>query len=117
VVFVAVNVDLRYNRVTDVLAYSRAHALTAIPDWYFLTGTPAALQAVWHEYDITVTGAGQRNALVHSAPVYFIGPHGAEHYIAEPAADRTGSGAAYLPPGQISGWGQAIAQVAEAMLR
>ena len=116
-VFVAVNVNRRYNRVADVLAYSRAHAMTAIPDWYFLTGPAAALRAVWREYGIAVTAAGQGSALVHTAPIYFIGPHGAEHYIAAPTADRTGDGAAYLPPGQISGWGQGIAQVAEAMLR
>jgi cytochrome oxidase Cu insertion factor (SCO1/SenC/PrrC family) len=100
-----------------VLAYSRAHTLTAVPDWYFLTGPAAALQAVWREYHIPVTAASPDSTLVHSAPVYFIGPHGAEHYVAVPAADHTGSGAAYLPPGQITGWGQAIARVAEAMLR
>ena len=117
VVFVAVNVNQQYNRVADVLAYSRAHALTAIPDWYFLTGPAAALRAVWREYDIPVTAAGQGSALVHTTPVYFIGPHGAEHYIAEPTADHTGGSTAYLPPAQISGWGQGIAQVAAAMLR
>ena len=117
VVFVAVNVNQRYNRVADVLAYSRAHTLTAIPDWHFFTGPAAALQAVWREYDIAVTAAGQDSALVHTATVYFIGPHGAEHYIAEPAADHAGGGAAYLPPGQVSRWGRGIAQVAEAMLR
>jgi len=117
VVFVAVNVNQRYNRVADVLAYSRAHALTAIPDWYFLTGPAAALRAVWREYDIGVTANGQGGTLVHTATVYFIGPHGAERYSAAPTADHTGSGAAYLPPGQISGWGQGIAQVVEAMLR
>jgi cytochrome oxidase Cu insertion factor (SCO1/SenC/PrrC family) len=117
VVFVAVNVNQQYNKAADVLAYSRAHALTAIPDWYFLTGPAAALRAVWREYDITVTVAGKDGALVHATPVFFIGPRGNEHYIAEPAADRTSGGTVYLPTGQISGWGQGIAQVAEAMLR
>jgi cytochrome oxidase Cu insertion factor (SCO1/SenC/PrrC family) len=117
VVFVAVNVNQQYNRAADVLAYSKAHALTAVPDWYFLTGPAAALRAVWREYDIAVTAVGQDGALVHAAPVFFIGPRGNERYIAESAADRTSVGTVYLPPGQISGWGQGIAQVAEAMLR
>jgi cytochrome oxidase Cu insertion factor (SCO1/SenC/PrrC family) len=117
VVFVAVNVNQRYNRVADVLAYSRAHTLTAIPDWYFFTGPAAALQAVWREYDIAVTAARQDSGLVHTATVYFIGPHGAEHYIAEPVADHADGGAVYLPAGQVSGWGRGIAQVAESMLR
>jgi protein SCO1/2 len=116
VVFVAVNVNQRYNRVADVRAYSRAHELAGIPDWYFLTGPASALQAVCREYDIALT-AGVHGELVHTAAVYFIGPHGAEHYIAAPVADYTDGGVAYLPPGQISGWGQGIAQVAEAMLK
>ena len=64
-----------------------------------------------------MTAADQDGTLAHTATVYFIGPHGAEHYIAEPVADHADGGAAYLPPGQISGWGHGIAQVAESMLR
>jgi cytochrome oxidase Cu insertion factor (SCO1/SenC/PrrC family) len=117
VVFAAVNVNGQYNQVGDVLAYSRAHQLTAIPDWYFFTGPAGTLQAVWRAYDIAVAAAGTRGALVHTSAIFFIGPHGTERYIADPVPDRTASGAVYLPPGQISGWGQGIAQVAETMLR
>jgi protein SCO1/2 len=115
VVFAAVNVNGRYNQVGDVLAYSRSHQLTAIPDWHFFTGPGSALQAVLRSYDIAVTGSS-RGTLVHTSAIIFIGPHGTERYIADPVPDRTASGAAYLPPGQISGWGQGIAQVAKAML-
>jgi len=116
VVFAAVNVNGQYNQVGDVLAYSRANQLTAIPDWYFFTGPASALQAVWRAYDIAVA-ASPRGALVHTADIFFIGPHGTERYIADPVPDRTASGAAYLPSGQISGWGRGIAQVAKTMLR
>jgi cytochrome oxidase Cu insertion factor (SCO1/SenC/PrrC family) len=115
VVFVAVNVNPRYNQVADVLAYSRAHALSALPDWYFLTGPASELAAVCREYHIAVT-AGSLDLLVHTATVFFIGPHGNERYVAAPAADYTGGGATYLPPGQVSAWGRGIAQVAEATL-
>ena len=115
VVFVAVNVNQRYNQVTDVLAYSRAHHLTAIPDWHFLTGPAAVLRAVWREYDIAVTADRRAGTLVHTATLYFITPGGTERYTATPVATHTG-GAASLPSGQISGWGQGIAQVAEATL-
>ena len=54
---------------------------------------------------------------MHTADIFFIGPHGTERYIADPVPDRTASGAAYLPAGQISGWGRGIAQVAKTMLR
>jgi hypothetical protein len=53
---------------------------------------------------------------VHTATVYFIGPHGMERYTAAPPAEPAGSSAAYLPPGEISGWGKGIAQVALATL-
>jgi hypothetical protein len=56
-VFAAVNVNGRYDQVGDVLAYSRAHQLTTIPDWYFFTSPTAALQAVWRAYDIAVAAS------------------------------------------------------------
>jgi cytochrome oxidase Cu insertion factor (SCO1/SenC/PrrC family) len=116
VVFAAVNVNQRYNQVADVLAYTRAHELTAIPDWHFLTGPASMLRAVWREYGIAVATAGPHGELVHTSAVYFIGPGGAERYTAVPAADHTSDGAAYLSAGQISRWGRGIAQVAEATL-
>ncbi len=116
VVFVAVNVNQRYNRVADVLGYSRAHELSAIPDWHFFTGSRDALRAVWHEYGIAVTASGPGGDLVHTATVYFIGPHGVERYTAAPPAEPAGSSTDYLPPAEISGWGKGIAQVALATL-
>jgi protein SCO1 len=115
VVFVAVNVNQRYNRVADVLAYSQAHELSAIPDWHFFTGSGDALRAVWREYGIAVTASGPGGDLVHTATVYFIGPHGVERYTAAPSAEPAGS-TDYLPPAEISGWGKGIAQVALATL-
>ena len=116
VVFVAVNVNQRYNRVADVLAYSRAQQLSAMPGWHVFTGSGDALRAVWHEYGIAVTASGPGGDLVHTATVYFIGPHGIERYTAAPPAEPVGSSTAYLPPGEISGWGKGIAQVALATL-
>lgn len=116
VVFVAVNVNQQYNRVADVLAYSQEHQLSAIPGWYFFTGSGDALRAVWHEYGIAVAPSGPGGDIEHTATVYFIGPHGIERYTAAPPAGPAGSSTDYLPPGEISGWGRGIAQVALAML-
>ena len=44
---------------------------------------------------------------MHTSVVYFIGPGGAERYVAAPMADHANSGAAYLPVGQIAAWGRA----------
>jgi cytochrome oxidase Cu insertion factor (SCO1/SenC/PrrC family) len=90
--------------------------LSAIPGWYFFTGSGDALRAVWREYGIAVTASSPGGDLVHTATVYFIGPHGTERYTAAPPAQPIGGSTAYVPPGEISGWGKGIAQVVRAML-
>jgi hypothetical protein len=55
--------------------------------------------------------------IVHTSAVYFIDPAGRERFIAAPMADHTSSGASYLPAGQITAWGEGIAQVAGALAR
>jgi len=115
VVFAAVNVNQYFNRVPDVLAYSRAHQLTAIPGWHFLTGPVAALRAVWRAYGVAVQAPSPDADIVHTSAVYFIGPGGTERYLAEPMADHASGGAAYLPAGQIAAWGRGIALVARTL--
>jgi cytochrome oxidase Cu insertion factor (SCO1/SenC/PrrC family) len=117
VVFAAVNVNQYFNRVPDVLAYSRAHQLISIPGWHFLTGPPAALQAVWRAYHVEVQAPNPDADIVHTSAVYFIGPGGTERYVADPMADHTSSGTVYLPAGQIAAWGRGIALVAKTLTR
>ena len=112
VVFAAVNVNQYHHAVADVAAYSRAHQLTSIPGWHFLTGPVPRLRAVWNAYNIAVQAPGPDADIVHSSVVYFIDPAGKERYLASPQADHTTSGASYLPADQIAAWGQGIAQVA-----
>jgi cytochrome oxidase Cu insertion factor (SCO1/SenC/PrrC family) len=115
VVFAAVNVNHYYNRVPDVLAYSRAHQLSTVPGWHFVTGPAAALRAVWRAYGVDVQAPSPDADIVHTSAVYFIGPGGTERYRAEPMADHISSGAAYLPAGQIAAWGRGIALVARTL--
>ena len=115
VVFAAVNVNQYFNRVPDVLAYSRAHQLIAIPGWHFLTGPVTALQAVWHAYQVEVQAPSPDADIVHTSAVYFIGPGGTERYVADPMVDHTSNGTAYLPAGQITAWGHGIAMVAKTL--
>jgi cytochrome oxidase Cu insertion factor (SCO1/SenC/PrrC family) len=112
VVFAAVNVNQYHHAVADVAAYSRAHQLTSIPSWHFLTGPVPRLRAVWNDYNIAVQAPGPDADIVHSSVVYFIDPAGRERYLASPQADHTASGASYLPADQIAAWGRGIAQVA-----
>ena len=115
VVFAAVNVNQYHHAVADVAAYSRAHQLTSIPSWHFLTGPVPRLRAVWNAYDVAVQAPGPDADIVHSSLVYFIDRAGRERYLASPRADHTASGTSYLPAGQLAAWGQGIAQVARAL--
>ena len=115
VVFAAVNVNQYHAAVTDMMAYSREHQLTTIPDWHFLTGPVPALRTVWGDYNVQVEAPSPNADVVHSSVVYFIDPSGRERFVASPMADHTSSGSSYLPAGQITAWGQGIAQVARTL--
>jgi len=117
VVFAAVNVNQYHAAVSDMMAYSREQRLITIPDWHFFTGPVTDLRRVWNGYEIAVQAPSPNADIVHTSVVYFIGPDGQERFVAAPMADHTSSGASYLPAGQITAWGQGIAQVAKALAR
>jgi cytochrome oxidase Cu insertion factor (SCO1/SenC/PrrC family) len=112
VVFAAVNVNQYHAAVADMLAFSREHQLITLPSWHFFTGPVAALRTVWGDYNVQVAAPNPDADIVHSSVVYFIDPAGRERFIASPMADHTADGTSYLPSGQITEWGQGIAQVA-----
>ncbi|HEY5017084.1 MAG TPA: redoxin domain-containing protein [Streptosporangiaceae bacterium] len=59
-------------KVSDVMAYSRAHGM--VNQWDFLTGSSAQLKAVWKAYNIEVQiEAGQ---IDHTPALYVINSHG-----------------------------------------
>jgi cytochrome oxidase Cu insertion factor (SCO1/SenC/PrrC family) len=59
-------------KVSDVMAYSRAHGM--VNQWDFLTGSPAQLKAVWKAYNIEVAiEAGQ---IDHTPALYVINSRG-----------------------------------------
>ena len=116
VVFAAVNVNQFFNRVPDVAAFSNEHQLSSIASWHFFTGPVNSLQATWRAYGVAVVAPNPNADIEHTSVMYFIGPNGSERYIAVPMDDHTTSGTAYLPPGQITAWGQSIAQVARSLV-
>jgi cytochrome oxidase Cu insertion factor (SCO1/SenC/PrrC family) len=117
VVFAAVNVNQYHAAVADMMAYSREQRLITIPDWHFFTGPVPDLRKVWDGYEIAVQAPSPDADIVHTSAVYFIDRAGHERFVAAPMADHTSSGASYLPAGQITAWGQGIAQVASALAR
>ena len=117
VVFAAVNVNQYHTAVSDMMAYSREQQLTTIPGWHFFTGPVPALRKVWDGYEIAVQAPGPNADIVHTSAVYFIDPGGRERFIAAPMTDHTSAGTSYLPAGQITAWGQGIAQVVRTLAR
>jgi cytochrome oxidase Cu insertion factor (SCO1/SenC/PrrC family) len=64
-------------KVSDVMAYSRAHAM--VNQWDFLTGTPAQLRAVWKAYYIYVQI--EKGQVDHTPALYVIDQQGREEKV------------------------------------
>lgn len=109
VVFIGVNVNPAAESVADVQHFSVVHGLAALPNWYFLTGSTARLEAVWQAYGIEVASSARARQTVHSDYLYFLDPFGTERYLAEPVTGQKG-GLGYLPGATIGRWGHGIAQ-------
>lgn len=104
--FVSVNVNPFHDRVSDVAHYSREHGLMNLPNWYFMTGSPAQLRAVWRRYDVSVTVNKSNGEIEHEAPMLFIDRDGRERWLASPDYNQAA----------IDQWGVGIAQVARELL-
>jgi cytochrome oxidase Cu insertion factor (SCO1/SenC/PrrC family) len=63
--------------VTDVMAYSRSHAM--VNQWDFLTGSRAQLQAVWSAYHVYVQI--EKGQIDHTPALYVIDQRGREREI------------------------------------
>jgi protein SCO1/2 len=74
--FVAVNANPRYLSVSALQAFDTQQGLTAAPQWHFLTGSQAQLQAVWNLYGVTVAVSASGAMVSHSEPFYVINRSG-----------------------------------------
>ncbi len=83
--------------VTDVRAYSAAHRV--MHSWDFLTGTPAALAAVWKAYHVYV--AASHGNIDHEPAIYLIDARGRERtlYLTQMAYAGVGQQADLLAEG------------------
>ncbi|MFI4971217.1 MAG: SCO family protein [Hyphomicrobiales bacterium] len=115
VVFVAVNVNRFFNKVSDVARFSSDHQLDSIPTWHFFTGSESDLKSVWHHYNLVVQDPNPNADIIHTSVVYFIDPSGRERYLATPQDDHTVGGKAFLPANQIASWGRGIALVTQSL--
>jgi len=67
----------RATSVSDVMAYSRAHAM--VNQWDFLTGTPPQLQAVWRGFHVAVQI--ERGMIDHTPALFVIDQQGRERTV------------------------------------
>jgi cytochrome oxidase Cu insertion factor (SCO1/SenC/PrrC family) len=72
-----VDANPRATSVSDVMAYSRVHAM--VNQWDFLTGTPAQLLAAWRAFHIAVQI--QRGAIDHTPALFVIDQRGRERTV------------------------------------
>jgi len=75
---VAVNANPAATSVSDVMAWSQLHGMTA--KWLFLTGSAAALQQVYAAYHVYVQVAADGEAEFTDA-VFVLDPQGRERYL------------------------------------
>ncbi|HEX5295009.1 MAG TPA: SCO family protein [Streptosporangiaceae bacterium] len=76
VMLVAVNLNPVYDSPAYARAFDREQGLTGLPNWLFLTGRPALLQAAWRDYGIASQPLGPGMTLGHSDAAFVIGPDG-----------------------------------------
>ena len=117
VVFLAVNVNQYFASPANMMTFSRAHSLTTIPSWHFLTGSTSALRRVWGDYGIDVIAKNPNADILHTSALYVIDPKGRERFIASPVVDHRAGGASYLPANTLTAWGRGIAQLAHDVLK
>ena len=86
--FVAVNVNARHAKVSDVAAFSRKYGLERLPHWHFLTGPPNVLKRVWKAYGVSVYDTPS-SGVVHGVDMYFIDDQSRMRWLASPGYDQS----------------------------
>lgn len=110
VALIGVDVNPNATALHWVRSFDAAHGLNRLHNWYFFTGSLAALRRVWEAYSITVQIQPKTGDVIHTTLIEFIGRHGRERAMAVPGASLHSNGTGSLPEGELHQWGQGIAQ-------
>ncbi|WP_417564022.1 redoxin domain-containing protein [Microbacterium sp.] len=76
VAFVSINANPYYPTTADVKAWSDQHGLDALPNWEFLSGSPAQLKAAAAAYDVPVELDPATRTVSHGSQIFIIDPRG-----------------------------------------
>jgi cytochrome oxidase Cu insertion factor (SCO1/SenC/PrrC family) len=69
---VAINLNPLYYGVSYIQAFDREEGLAGVPDWLYLTGTPALLRQAWRSYGIADQALPGGAMLGHSDVAFVI---------------------------------------------
>lgn len=81
--FVSINANPYHPYPADVAAWSRQNGLDTLPNWEYLTGSPAKLAAIAHAYDVPIELDPTSRTISHGSQIFIIGPHG--HIVSQAA--------------------------------
>ncbi|MDA8295733.1 MAG: SCO family protein [Actinomycetota bacterium] len=109
VALVGVDVNPNVRSRASLLSFDREQGLNRLHNWYYVTGSLAALQRVWAAYSITVQVRPSTLNVVHTAVIDFIAPNGRERAMAAPGCRYRKNGTGYLPGDELAQWATGIA--------
>jgi cytochrome oxidase Cu insertion factor (SCO1/SenC/PrrC family) len=73
---VAVNLNPLYSSTAYTQAFDRQERLAGVPNWLFLTGSPAQLRPIWRDYGVASQALPAGSMLGHSDAAFVISPTG-----------------------------------------
>lgn len=111
-----VNVNPTQRSVADMARLARLCGLGGLPTFHALTGSLAALRAVWAAYGVQVQVDEVRGTVLYEPLMLFIDPSDREMYSATPSGFELASGRYVVPVNQIAAFGQGIARYATSLL-
>lgn len=76
IAFVSINANPYYPTAEDVRTWSDQHGLGDVPNWSFLTGTPAQLSAAARAYDVPIQLDPATRSVAHGSQIFVIDPAG-----------------------------------------
>ncbi len=116
VVFLTVNTDPLQTTTAPPSAAVTLTGLSALGNWRFLTGSLAALDAVWRSYGVTINVSTASGVVAHNNVMYFVDPNGQLRIRATPVADESTVGTFSLPPSSVTRSAAGIAAYAAGLL-
>ncbi len=76
VIFVAVNTNAKVNSPASLRVFDDQEGLSGWPNWYFVTGTPAQMAAVWKQWGVQVEVGPNGSMIMHTEPFFAIDSEG-----------------------------------------